>query len=96
MAVAVDLVIIAILFVIAVVLTYDRPRSWLLRRAALFAARYGRPEHTADWELEHAELWLMARRKQLTEDLRRLGDLAASPRRDGSVAGPSARGGTSA
>ncbi len=75
MAVAVDLVIIAVLFVIAVVLTYDRPRSWLFRRAALFAARYGRPEHTADWELEHAELWLMARRKQLTEDLRRIEQL---------------------
>lgn len=72
MAVAVDLVIIAILFVIALMLTYDRPRAWLFRRAALFAARYGRPEHTADWELEHAELWLMARRKQLTEDLRRI------------------------
>lgn len=72
MAVAVDLVIIAILFVIALMLTYDRPRAWLLRQGTGFAARYGRPEHTADWELEHAELWLMARRKQLTEDLRRI------------------------
>ncbi len=72
MAVAVDLVIIAILFVIALMLTYDRPRAWVLRQGAGFAARYGRPEHTADWELEHAELWLMARRKQLTEDLCRI------------------------
>ena len=72
MAVAVDLVIIAVLFVIALMLTYDRPRSWLLRRGAELAVRYGRPEHAAAWELEHAELWLMARRKQLTEDLRRI------------------------
>lgn len=72
MAVAVDLVIIAVLFVIAVTLTYDRPRAWLFRQGRRLATRYGRPEHTADWELEHAELWLMARRKQLTEDLSRI------------------------
>lgn len=42
-------------------------RAW---RATV--ARYGRPEHTPAWELEHTELWLMARRQQLTEDLRRI------------------------
>ncbi|HEY5980049.1 MAG TPA: hypothetical protein VIT41_10485 [Microlunatus sp.] len=75
MGVAVDLVIIAILFVIAVTLTYDRPRSWLLAQAGEIAGRYGRPEHTPEWELEHAELWLMARRKSLTEDLHRVEQL---------------------
>ena len=75
MAVAVDLVIIAILFVIAVLLTCDRPRAWLLTQGSELAGRYGRPEHTPEWELEHAELWLMARRKQLTEDLRRVEQL---------------------
>ena len=75
MAVAVDLVIIAILFVIALMLTYDRPRSWLLAQGSELAGRYSRPEHTPEWELEHAELWMMARRKQLTEDLRRVEQL---------------------
>ena len=75
MAVAVDLVIIAILFVIALMLTYDRPRAWLLAQGSELAGRYGRPEHTPEWELEHAELWLMARRKRLTEDLRRVEQL---------------------
>ena len=75
MAVTVDLVIIAILFVIAVMLTRDRSRAWLLALASELAGRYGRPEHTPEWELEHAELWLMARRKQLTEDLHRIEQL---------------------
>ena len=75
MAVAVDLVIIAILFVIALMLTYDRPRAWLLAQGSELAGRYGRPEHTPEWELEHAELWVMARRKQLIEDLRRVEQL---------------------
>jgi hypothetical protein len=75
MTVAVDLVIIAILFVIAVLLTRDRPRAWLLTQGSELAGRYGRPEHTPEWELEHAELWLMARRKQLTEDLYRVEQL---------------------
>ena len=75
MAVTVDLVIIAILFVIAVMLTRDRSRAWLLSQVSELAGRYGRPEHTPEWELEHAELWLMARRKQLTEDLHRIEQL---------------------
>ena len=75
MAVTVDLVIIAILFVIAVMLTRDRSRAWLLSQVSELAGRYGRPEHTPEWELEHAELWLMARRKQLTEDLYRVEQL---------------------
>ena len=75
MTVAVDLVIIAILFVIAVLLTRDRPRAWLLTQGSELAGRYGRPEHTPEWELEHAELWLMARRRQLTEDLHRIEQL---------------------
>jgi hypothetical protein len=72
MTVMVDLLIIAALFVLAVALTYEGPRLWLLERARAFADRFGRPEHAAEWELEHAELWLMARRRQLTEDLRRI------------------------
>lgn len=72
MAVTVDLVIIAILFVVAVLLTRDRPRAWLIAQGSELAGRYGRPEHTPEWELEHAELWLMARRKQLSEDLARI------------------------
>jgi hypothetical protein len=75
MGVTVDLVIIAILFGIAVLLTRDRPRAWLIVRVSGFADRHGRPEHTPEWELEHTELWLMARRKQLTEDLRRIEEL---------------------
>ena len=75
MAVTVDLVIIAILFVIAVLLTRDRSRAWLIAQGSELAGRYGRPEHTPEWELEHAELWLMARRKQLTEDLHRIEQL---------------------
>ena len=72
MAVTVDLIIIAILFVIAVLLTRDRSRAWLIAQGSELAGRYGRPEHTPEWELEHAELWLMARRKQLSEDLARI------------------------
>jgi hypothetical protein len=72
MAVTVDLVIIATLFVDAVLLTRDRPRAWLIAQGSELAGRYGRPEHTPEWELEHAELWLMARRKQLSEDLARI------------------------
>ena len=72
MGVTVDLVIIAILFVIAVLLTRDRSRAWLIAQGSELAGRYGRPEHTPEWELEHAELWLMARRKQLSEDLARI------------------------
>jgi len=72
MTVVVDLVIIAVLFAFAVALTYQRPRAWLLAVARALAQRYGHPEHTPAWEQEHAELWLMARRKQLTEDLDRI------------------------
>ena len=72
MAVTVDLIIIAILFVIAVLLTRDRSRAWLIAQGSEIAGRYGRPEHTPEWELEHAELWLMARRRQLSEDLARI------------------------
>lgn len=72
MTVVVDLVIIAVLFVLAVLMTYDIPRRWLIERGKAAGARFGRPEHTPEWELEHAELWLMARRKQLTEDLLRI------------------------
>lgn len=72
MTVMVDLLVIGVLFVAGVVLTYERPRSWLAEAARVLAARYGRPEHSPAWELEHAELWLMARRRQLTEDLRRI------------------------
>lgn len=72
MTVVVDLVIIAVLFAFAVALTYQRPRAWLLARVQAFTKRYGHPEHTPAWEQEHAELWLMARRKQLMEDLDRI------------------------
>jgi hypothetical protein len=72
MTVMVDLLVIAVLFVFAVAMTYQRPRSWLIEAVRGTAARYGRPEHTPAWELEHAELWLMARRRQLSEDLRRI------------------------
>lgn len=72
MTVMVDLVVIAVLFVFAVAMTYQRPRSWLVETARGMAERYSRPEHTPAWEQEHAELWLMARRRQLTEDLHRI------------------------
>jgi hypothetical protein len=72
MKVVVDLLIIAVVFALAVMLTYPRPRGWLLAGAQAFVARYGRPEHTPAWEQEHAELWLMARRKRLVEDLSRI------------------------
>jgi hypothetical protein len=72
MTVVVDLVIIAVLFAFAVALTYQRPRAWLLAAVQAFTERYGHPEHTPAWEQEHAELWLMARRKQLMEDLDRI------------------------
>lgn len=72
MALGVELGIIAMLFGLGLAVTYERPRAWLIAGAQGLAARYGRPEHDADWEQEHAELWLMARRKQLVEDLRRI------------------------
>lgn len=75
MSVVGDLVIIAVLFVLAVAMTYERPRAWLLAGGRALAERYGRPEHSPVWEQEHAELWLMARRKQLSEDLQRIEQL---------------------
>lgn len=75
MSVVVDLVIIAVLFVFSVAMTYERPRAGLVTAWRWLAARYGRPEHTAAWELEHAELWLMARRRQLSADLARIEQL---------------------
>lgn len=71
-AVGVDLVVIAALFLLAFALTFEGARARLLQWAQAFAARYGRPEHTPEWELEHAELWLMARRTRLQEHLRRV------------------------
>lgn len=75
MSVVVDLGIIAVLFALAVAVTYERPRVWLVTGMQGLAARYGRPEHTPAWEQEHAELWLMARRTKLTADLRRIEQL---------------------
>lgn len=72
MAIVVDLVVIGALFVLALLATYDRPRAWMVAGMRAFGSRFGQPEHTPEWELEHAELWLMARRKRLTEDLRRV------------------------
>ena len=70
--VVVDLLVIGALFVLGLALTHEGPRTWLLGRGEAFVRRFGRPEHTPEWEIEHAELWLMARRRQLTEDLRRI------------------------
>lgn len=75
MAVVVDLVVIAVLVVLGAVFTHERPRVWLWQHVAAFAERHGRPEHTAEWEREHTELWLMARRRQLLADLRRIESL---------------------
>lgn len=72
MTVVVDLLIIAVLLALGLGLTYQRPRTWLIAALRSAAVRYGQPEHTPDWELEHAELWLMARRRQLSEDLGRI------------------------
>lgn len=68
----VDLVTIAALFALAVVVSYPRPRTWMVALGAEFVSRFGRPEHPPAWELENAELWLMTRREQLTENLRRI------------------------
>lgn len=68
----VELGTIVTLFVLAVLLTYETPRTWLLSTTRTVVGRYAHPEHTPEWELEQAELWLMARRKQLSDDLRRI------------------------
>jgi len=72
MAYVLDVATIAGLFAFAVAMKYERPRAWVVAGVRGLAARYGRPEHTALWEQEQAELWLMARRTRLTDDLRRI------------------------
>lgn len=72
MAYVLDLAFIVVVFVVAGTMTHERPRVWLVSGVQGLAVRWARPEHTPAWELEHAELWLMARRRQLTEDLRRI------------------------
>lgn len=72
MTVVVDVLIAVVLFALTLVLAHERPRTWLFEACRAAAVRYGRPEHTPAWELEHAELWLMARRQQLTRDLHRI------------------------
>ncbi|MFT4166249.1 MAG: hypothetical protein QM650_13500 [Microlunatus sp.] len=60
---------------LALLLRFARSRAWLFSLCHGLALRFSRPEHTAEWEREHAELWLMARRRQLTADLRRIESL---------------------
>lgn len=67
-----DLVVLAMLLAGSVILSRQRPRDWLIDRGRALLDRLGHPEHTPEWEREHAELWLMARRRQLTEDLERI------------------------
>ena len=68
-------VVLGAVLVLALLLRFARSRAWLLRVGRSFALRFGRPEHTPEWEREHAELWLMSRRRQLMADLRRIESL---------------------
>ena len=65
-------VVVVGLLALAVAVRYGRSRAWLVACVRGLAARFERPEHTPAWEQEHAELWLMARRRQLIEDLSRI------------------------
>ncbi len=70
-----ELVVFGLLLVLVLLLRFARTRAWLLRPASALVARFGRPEHTPEWERDHAELWLMARRQRLLADLRRIESL---------------------
>lgn len=65
----------AAVIVIALLLRFARSRAWLIRLGQELTTRFGRAEHTPEWEREHAELWLMARRRRLTADLHRIESL---------------------
>lgn len=69
------LVVLGVLLALALLLRFARSRAWLIELCRRFAIRFGRPEHTPEWEREHAELWLMARRRRLMTDLRRIESL---------------------
>lgn len=68
----VDLVVIAVLFAFAVLVSHETPRRWMIQAGGVLVTRFTRPEQPSEWELEQAELWLMARRRQLVEDLGRI------------------------
>lgn len=70
-----QLVVLGMLITLALLLRFARSRAWLIRLGHGLSLRFGRPEHTAEWERENAELWLMARRRQLMADLRRIESL---------------------
>lgn len=67
--------LIGVMFVAAVVLSGQARRTLLLELGRAAAARFARPRQTSEWETEQTELWLMARRRQLTEDLARVEQL---------------------
>lgn len=68
-------IVLGALLTLALLLRFARSRAWLIRLGSGLSNRFGRPEHTPEWEREHAELWLMARRRQLMTDLRRIESL---------------------
>ena len=70
-----EAILLGTLLTLALLLRFARSRAWLVHVGRGFSIRFGRPEHTPEWEREHAELWLMARRRQLTADLRRIESL---------------------
>lgn len=72
MTITVDLVMFVVLLGFVVLASRETPRAWLVRAGKALATRFTHPEHTPEWELEQAELWLMARRRQLIEDLSRI------------------------
>lgn len=70
-----EAVVLGTLLTLALLLRFARSRAWLIRLGRGLSIRFGRPEHTPEWERAHAELWLMARRRQLMADLRRIESL---------------------
>lgn len=70
-----EFILLGLFVVLAAVLRSARVRVWLLGCAQALVIRFGNPEHTPEWEREHAELWLMAHRRQLLADLRRVESL---------------------
>ena len=75
MELIVESIVLGMALTLALLLRFAGSRAWLARLGRGLSLRFGRPEHTPEWEREHAELWLMARRRQLTSDLRRIESL---------------------
>ncbi|MDN5763818.1 MAG: hypothetical protein L0H41_16060 [Microlunatus sp.] len=64
--------LIVVLLALGVLLSKESTRNLIQRAGQAVAVRFARPAHSSEWEIEQAELWLMARRRQLRQDLVRV------------------------